>query len=100
MAAAATNNTPARIQLFEKASQLQSDNADRWIPLKGKLLQAATQDQDPAAQQRLQELDRFTETTRANMKETALKLRDHDLSAQRTAAATQASTRPRSTATR
>lgn len=67
IAAATTNMTPSRIDEFESLAVLQKENADIWIPLKGKLLEAAGQDGSPDAQKQLAQLNQQIEATRQNM---------------------------------
>ncbi|MFT5240022.1 MAG: Ca-activated chloride channel family protein [Candidatus Promineifilaceae bacterium] len=67
LAAATTNMTSSRIVEFEALAALQKENADIWIPLKGKLLEAAGQDSSPDAQQQMAQLNQQIEATRQNM---------------------------------
>ncbi len=74
-----TNNTPDRIGILESLAAQQRTNADRWIPLKGKLLEAM-QGQTNAAQQAAA-VAQAAELTRDDMRTTADRLDDLDLNA-------------------
>jgi hypothetical protein len=76
-----TNDTPARLAQLEALAEAQKANADLWIPLKGKLLQAMQQSKDDQAQQRMAAIQQAIEATRDNMKAAAEKLRDLDAAA-------------------
>jgi hypothetical protein len=88
--AAFTNTTPARIALLEELSEKQRNNADLWVPLKGKLLQAMASPQDEAAQKQLAAVNELAEHTRDNMLAGADSLRDLDPSAYGPAVSSQA----------
>lgn len=88
--AAFTNNTPTRIDLLEALSARQRANADLWIPLKGKLLQAFAQRGGDADQQQLAAVNELAEQTRDNMLGGAGYLRDLDPAAYGPAVSSQA----------
>jgi Ca-activated chloride channel homolog len=74
-----TNNSPERIKQLEELSRRQMANADLWIPLKGKLLDAmASQQSSTNVQQQLAMINQLAEATRDSMTTAADKLRDLD----------------------
>jgi len=90
ISAAHTNSSPSRISQLESAARRQEENADLWIPLKGKFLQAMPQQGDDAAA-RQAELGQFIEATRDNMIDTARRLEDMDQAGYESARLTEAS---------
>ena len=72
-----TNDSPSRIRQLEAFARKQADNADLWVPLKGKIMEALAQ-QEGADQQLLANLDQLVETTRDNMLSAAEDLRNLD----------------------
>ncbi len=77
IAAAATNEIPERIRELERLGARQTETADLWIPLKGKLLEALAQQAGAEGQPDLAELTRAMELTRDSMRTTARVLRDN-----------------------
>jgi len=91
--AAFSNTTPSVIADLEKLAGDQDTNADRLIPLKGKLVQALSQapssasaSNAPSPQQQLAQLDAFVESLRDRMNNAAEQLRDLDPASSHTAA--------------
>jgi Ca-activated chloride channel family protein len=83
-----TNNSPERIKQLEELSRRQVANADLWIPLKGKLLNAmAAQQGSTNLQQQLATINQLAEATRDSMTTAAAKLRDLDPAGHNSAAA-------------
>ena len=77
--AAYTNDTPEQITQLEALAKRQENNADLWIPLKGRLLQAMAQKagtDDPQGQ--LATLNAFIENTRDQMRSAAVSMKDLD----------------------
>lgn len=92
MPAAFSNSTPALISELESLANLQDENANRLIPLKGKLAQAVSQtpaqavaSNAPSPGQQMAYLDAFVESIRDRMKGTAEELRNLDRASQRSA---------------
>jgi Ca-activated chloride channel family protein len=79
-AAAFTNDTPDQIGLLESLAARQKTNAERWIPLKGKLLQAlqAAGARDEEARKKATEIQQTIEVARDAMTGTSRRLRDLD----------------------
>ena len=72
-----TNASPSRIAQLESLSKRQMENADLWIPLKGKLLNAMSQ--QPAStniQQQVTAINQLAEATRDTMTTASEKLKD------------------------
>lgn len=69
---------PERIRAMEKLAREQSENADLWIPLKGKLLAALSQQaaKDEEVAKQMQQFVQGMELTRDSMRGTAKMLRD------------------------
>lgn len=74
-AAAATNTHPNRIAELEALAALQRQNADRWVTLKGQLLESPLPADATGMVQRAQ-LESWIEATRDRMRQTADALRD------------------------
>jgi len=72
---AMTNASPSRIGELEALAEKQENNADLWIPLKGKLMAAFEQ---AGSKQSPAEVNQAIEATRENMLEAAGTLRDLD----------------------
>jgi len=75
---ALTNDSPAQVAQMEEIAQVQSVNADLWIPLKSKLLQAASQQGQSMDPQQAAAMESMIETTRDYMRDAAASLRDLD----------------------
>ena len=76
---ALTNDSPAFITLMERLAEKQAANADLWIPLKSKILQALeAAASDTNAQQQAAALAASIEATRDSMKGAAAAFRDLD----------------------
>lgn len=74
-----TNEKPDRIKKLENISARQKANAELWIPLKGKLAEAMSgQPVSTNAAQQIRDLERYVETSRDSMNDSAAKLRDLD----------------------
>lgn len=87
-----TNDAPSRIREMEELADRQASNADLWIPLKSKLIEAMSQ-QPPTTntQQQMAMLEQTIEATRDNMHRSADSLRDMDEKAREAAAVSEAS---------
>ena len=83
-----TNGSPSQITTLERISDTEKKNADLWIPLKGKLLNSMSQQQnsDPKIQQQLAAFEQLVEATRAQMKDSSMALRDLDTAGYNSAA--------------
>jgi Ca-activated chloride channel family protein len=79
--AAATNQWPERIRALEAVSALQRENADRWVPLKGKLLAAMPAGDDKPQAANAAALEQTIEAVRDDMREASDRLRDLDTGA-------------------
>lgn len=97
MPAAFSNSTPSLIHDLESLATLQDGNANRLIPLKGKLAQALSQapaqavaSNAPTPQQQMAYLDAFVESLRDRMKGTAEELRNLDRASLRSAGESEA----------
>ncbi len=76
---AATNALPDRIRAFEALAQRQGDNADLWLPLQAKLMEAlAQQPDDEQTRQAVAALQPLIQVTRENMADGRQRLRDLD----------------------
>jgi Ca-activated chloride channel family protein len=91
--AASTNQSPSRIAEHEALAARQRDNVDRWIALKGKLMQAPLPD-DATGQVTRAMLESIVEKTRDVMRETAEQLRDVNPDALQTARASESAFYP------
>ncbi len=83
-----TNDSPGRIAQLENLSRRQKENADLWIPLKGKLLNAISQ--QPAStnvQHQVAAINQLAEATRDSMTTASEKLKDLDPAGYNSAAA-------------
>jgi hypothetical protein len=77
--AAFSNASPAQIKELERLADKQRDNAELWIPLKGKLMnEMAQQPGNTNLQQQLAFLNQMVETTRDQMLGGSAALRDLD----------------------
>ena len=77
--AAFSNTAPTQIKDLESLAEEQKSNADLWIPLKSKLLNAmAQQAASSNAQQQIAYLNQMIETTRDQMLGSSAALRDLD----------------------
>jgi Ca-activated chloride channel family protein len=78
---AATNTPPTRLGAFEALAKRQSEAADLWIPLKGSLVAAMSQQaaSDTNAAAQMQHILQGIEMTRDSMNGTARMLRDAQL---------------------
>jgi hypothetical protein len=89
--AALTNNSPRQITRLEALAAEQESNADLWIPLKGKLLEAlAASARTEEQQKQAAALSQLIETTRENMRSAASRLQDLDPAGYPPAAAAEA----------
>ena len=87
-----TNDSPSRIHEMETLADRQTANADLWIPLKSKLIDAmARQPPSTNSQQQMAMLEQTIEATRDNMHRSADSLRDMDEKAREAAAVSEAS---------
>ncbi|MBA4388334.1 MAG: hypothetical protein C0404_10160 [Verrucomicrobia bacterium] len=78
--AAFSNDSPARIGLLEALGKKQKENANLWIPLKGKLLQELSQQPGQTnMQQYTAFVNQLAEDTRDKMRRAASNLRDLNL---------------------
>jgi Ca-activated chloride channel family protein len=79
-----TNQSPSRVYQLEQLADQQRNNAELWIPLKGKLLAALQQEgKDPAKS--MAEMNQVIEATRDSMIEASGRLRNLDPDAGQTA---------------
>ena len=77
LAAASTNLSPTRIAEFESVAAQQKANADLWIPLKGKIMQAAAKpDMSDEQQKQMAQLNHQIEATRQDMLDASEQLGD------------------------
>jgi Ca-activated chloride channel family protein len=76
--AAITNTTPDRIRLIEDLAARQKALADLWIPLKGKMAEAMSQQGSASNAQHFAALNQLMESTQESMQSGAHKLRDLD----------------------
>ena len=86
-----TNESPDRIREMEVLAERQASNADLWIPLKSKLMDAMSK-QPPSTntQQQMAMLEQTIEATRDNMHKSADNLRDLEGNAREAAAVSEA----------
>ena len=79
-----TNQSPSRVYQLEQLAEQQRNNAELWIPLKGKLLAGLQQEgKDPAKS--MSDMSRVIEATRDSMMEASDRLRNLDPDAGQTA---------------
>jgi Ca-activated chloride channel family protein len=91
IASALTNTSPSRVTELEQLAKNQKDIGDLWIPLKGKLQAAMSQQADDEnTRQRLAMLEQNVETMREHMATASRALRDLDPAGYGPAAASQA----------
>jgi len=86
-----TNQPPERIKALETLAELQNANADLWIPLKGKIMDALNTSGSAATNQQLMAtLHELMESTRENMLSAAARMQDLDPGALQPAALSEA----------